>query len=494
MTTDASALSRPGARPLRFHAWAVAALTLTALSGCAGQAERPEDAARSYAHWPDPFETMASGPAQTAAVCARAKDHVIRDVFCGGNAPTFTSLVALQAALGVDASRAKDLTQIVLPDFVNISITGHSTALAARSVSAINPRVIAMRMDLAKPVRYVAAAYARGEQFLELAVNDRSDNSLQLYVLSFRNACNSQPEGCSAADLLTPAVESGWTDTTLYDEDDFKNTVLDCLPCHQPGGPGTTKFLRMQEYDSPWTHWFSPNSEGGRALLADFVAAHGDESYAGYPAALLRASDPMTISTLVTLSIGTQPNVFHSAAIEYEVKMSSAELGGDQPMDNAIPGQSNTWRQAYDEARRGRAIAVPYHNVKVTDPAKLTNMTQAYQRFQRGETPDELLPDIRDVFPEDPLLLAQMGLGTEPGLDGNGVLLQSCSQCHNPLLDQTLSRARFRADLVDVDRRTKDLAITRMSLPPEDPRAMPPARLRVLSDEARQLAIDVLRR
>jgi hypothetical protein len=474
MTFQTSLLARLGA--------------LLTLLGCAAPTQ--PSAGPAYANWPDPFETMARGPAQTAAVCARAKDHVVREVFCSGAAPSFTSLVELQTALGVDAAQAKEVTQIALPSFVNISVTGHSTALATRSVSAINPRVIAMRIDGLRPVHYVTAAFARGEQFVELAVNDRTDNSLQLYVVSFQNACNRQPDGCSTADLLTPAVETGWTETTLYDEEDFKNTVMDCLPCHQPGGPGTTKFLRMQEYDAPWTHWFSPNSEGGRALFADFVAAHGDEPYAGYPAALLEKADPLTISTLVTLSIGTQPNVFHSAAIENEVKMSSAALGGNQPFDNSIPGQSSTWRLAYDEALRGRAIAFPYHNVKVTDPVKLANMTSAYQSFQRE---DGALPDIRAVFPDDPAALAHMGLSTEPGLDGRGVLLQSCSQCHNPTLDQTLTRARFRADLVGVDRATKDEAIMRLSLPPDDPRAMPPARLRVLSDEARQLAIGALR-
>jgi hypothetical protein len=58
------------------------------------------------------------------------------------------------------------------------------------------------------------------------------------------------------------------------------------------------------------------------------------------------------------------------------------------------------------------------------------------------------------VFPDDPLLLAHMGAGTEPGLSGEAVLVQACSQCHNARLDQ-------------------------------NPLAMPPSRLRVLTPEAR---------
>jgi mono/diheme cytochrome c family protein len=79
-------------------------------------------------------------------------------------------------------------------------------------------------------------------------------------------------------------------------------------------------------------------------------------------------------------------------------------------------------------------------------------------------------------------------------MDGASVLVQACAQCHNPLLDPTLSRARFRADLQGMDRAAKDRAIQRLQLPEDDPFAMPPARLRALSAEARARAIEALRR
>jgi hypothetical protein len=103
------------------------------------------------------------------------------------------------------------------------------------------------------------------------------------------------------------------------------------------------------------------------------------------------------------------------------------------------------------------------------------------------------LPDLRDVFPDDAMRLSEMGVGTDPRLDGPALLIQTCSQCHNSSLDQSLTRARFRPDLAAMSREEKDVAIARMMLPPSDPLAMPPLRLRVMTRAARQLAIDALR-
>ena len=104
------------------------------------------------------------------------------------------------------------------------------------------------------------------------------------------------------------------------------------------------------------------------------------------------------------------------------------------------------------------------------------------------------MPDIRDVLPDGPKRLAAMGMMTEPGLSGEEVLLQACAQCHNGKLDQTVSRARFRADLVGMDRAAKDRAIARLMLPESEPLAMPPAKLRRLTPEARSRAIAALER
>jgi hypothetical protein len=250
----------------------------------------------------------------------------------------------------------------------------------------------------------------------------------------------------------------------------------------------------MQEFDFPWTHWFYKNTDGGSALIDDYDAAKGEESIAKLPRDRIDYSPPGGLQLLVGSRNHDQPNPFDSEAIEREVRESAAQSGGNQPIDNRIAGVSPTWREAYERAQRGESIPVPYHDVKITDPEKLARMTEAYRAYRRGDLAREDLPDIRDVFPDDPQRLAEMGIMTEPGLSGEAVLIQACSQCHNDRLDQTQSRARFRANLEGMSRTQKDLAIQRLSLPANDIHAMPPARLRTLSDEARKRAIEALQR
>ncbi|MEY4582917.1 MAG: hypothetical protein RL701_7620, partial [Pseudomonadota bacterium] len=253
--------------------------------------------------------------------------------------------------------------------------------------------------------------------------------------------------------------------------------------------------VRMQEFETPWTHWFFQGSRGGKALIADYLAAKTGEELAGLPALSIEYSTPSSLNIFASYAGSPQqPNMFDSLTIESEVVASAALSGGNQPEDNSVPGVSPTWRALYERAQRGEAIPVPYHDVKVTDPAKLARMTEAYQAYRRGELPRDQLPDLRDVFPDDPQRLAAMGLATEPGLGGEAVLMQACSQCHHERLDPELSRARFRADLQGMSRAEKDLAIVRLQLPAHDALAMPPARLRVLSAEAREHALEVLRR
>jgi mono/diheme cytochrome c family protein len=453
-----------------------------------------------YASWPDPLETMPRGQEQVARVCARPGQDIVRDALCAG-LPAPTSLSELQARVGLGSDQIGTVNAVKTGDMRAISISAHSTALGRRSVSAINPRLIAVHVSFTPSTaigpknlgtRMHALAFARGEQFAEIVASDLAEKRFNFYVLGFRQVCNEQVGGCKASDLLTEAVESNWTEVSLYDESDLANTVMDCATCHQPNGPDTPKLLRMQEIDSPWTHWLSPNTEGGKALLDDYMAAHGDETYAGMPATHIAKTDPNSLATMVFLATSTQPNKFDSLLIEREVMQSSAAMGGSQPADNSIPGMSAIWRSTFDAATRGEAIAVPYFNVKVSDASKLAAMTAAYQAFRAGELTAAQLPDVRDVFPDDPERLAEMGIGTQPGLTGTGVLMAACAQCHNERLDQSVSRARFRADLVGMSRAEKDLAITRLLLPPEHALAMPPARLRQLTPEARDRAIETL--
>jgi hypothetical protein len=454
---------------------------LAALCSCAAGDDEP--AAPTYR---EP-KALRVGKAQRDALCGRKRSDLVTDLFCADDEPSIDSLAQLRAAL--------DLVTFGGMAEEGFAITGHSTSLVSRSVSAINPRIIYMRPPGVRGGELISMAFARGEQFTELVVRDRVSSQLTFYLVTFTQACNDAEGGCLPGDLLTEAVETDWKRLDVYIEDDLVNTPLDCLVCHQPDGPGTPKLLRMQELAPPWNHWFFNLSEGGHAIMDDYLAAKGDEPFAGVAGREVYESNPgLLSSTLFFLGSGQQPNAFVSADIEREVIASAAAKGGNQPMDNSVPGESPTWNAIYERARRGEAISVPYHDVKVTDPVKLARMTQAYTDYREGRITRAELPDIRDVYPDDPTLLARMGFATEPGLKGKDLLLQACAQCHNDRLDQTVSRARFNVDLQGLSQQQKELAAARIMMSPDNPGVMPPARFRSLSDEAKAELIDHIMR
>jgi hypothetical protein len=297
----------------------------------------------------------------------------------------------------------------------------------------------------------------------------------------FTRKCNDSPAGCGPGETLTPSVESGWRTVTVYDDEDLKNTVFDCRACHQSGGPGTRKFLRMQERRAPWTHWLrnNQNEPGGVALLKDFLAAHGDEDYAGIPADLITTprSDPLVLEALVdNNSLSPQPNEFNGSRIEREM---------------AQGGQSPTWAQLYQNFLTGRDIPVPYHNIRVTDPSKLSAMTDSYRAVLAGQKPAAQLPDIRDVLDDNGK--ADMGLRPQPGSTGQSILVQMCQRCHNDQLDPSLSRARFDVtQLATMTAAQKMTAVNRLKMPKDSPLVMPPLRAGELSADEIDTAVQFL--
>jgi hypothetical protein len=252
----------------------------------------------------------------------------------------------------------------------------------------------------------------------------------------------------------------------LYQDTDIKNTVFDCLQCHQTGGPGTPKALRMQELQNPWGHFFRNNRANGQVMLADYSAAHpAAEAYAGIPGAAITNSDPAQLEGLVeNQGFKAQPNEFIT----------------NQILDK---GASATWLALYDNAKAGKDIPPPYHENRVTDPTKLANATAAYKAASAG-TP--LTMDIRDVFLDSALadLTFRPAADLVTAKNGDGILVQICQQCHNPSLDQTLSRARFDVTkLATMDPAEKQKAIHRLNLGSDVFRRMPPTRFRTLSPD-----------
>jgi hypothetical protein len=431
-----------------------------------------------HPHFPDDADRV------TRAFC--------QDLKPGGRMPTPGSLAELQGLLGLDfkAPGGGNGTS-ANPAF---ALTGHSSSLVARFVSAINPRAIVFTpppADGSKATDYAILAFTRGEQFAEVAVHDPTLDQLNFYLVFFAQACNAAPPGCTAGDLLTPRVEAGWQGVRVYESSTALNdTIGDCLECHQPDRNGP-KMLRMQEDSDPFTHFFSRNTAGGRALLDDFHAAHGqDENYGPIPAALIDQSDPAKLAALLAAAgFAQQPNAFDSRSIEAEVS-ASAPL---EPVVNDPPGRSATWQAAYDRAVTGGAIAVPYHDVKISDPARLARMTAAYQQLRSGQLEAPQLPDIRQVFLDAGL--RDMGFAPKAGQGGRALLVNMCQQCHNPGLDPTISRARFDVTkLGELSRAEKDVAIARLLADDSSRLKMPPVLLRTVTDDERDQMVAELRR
>lgn len=442
----------------------------------------PDAVPALFLRLPDPVATLPRGESQRAIFCERGGADAVTDIFCGESAPRISGLADLLALLRVNPS--------AYVGAAGFSIAGHSTSLSKRLVSAINPRVIFMHTEYgAAPL--LAVAFTRGETIVEIVTRNRATKELQFYVVSFTLRCNESGAECSPGDLLTPAIERDWQRVDVYGEEDLKNTPLDCRTCHQPSGPAAPKLLRMQELETPWTHWFDEQTRGGRALLEDYYAAHGDEPLAGIPGALVKQGRASVLAAFVSVGGSkVQPNQFLTAGIENDVE----SVAPDQPADNRVRGQSEVWRPLYEAAQRGQAIPVPYHDVKITDPGKLSAMQEAYRQYLAGTLPRSALPDIRDVLPDDPVALAEMGFSVDERLDDELLLSAACGLCHNARLDQNLSRARFHTELARLSADEKKLAIERLKLPGHDPLAMPPRRIHDLSDAVRDRLIALLRR
>jgi len=448
----------------------------------------------------DPFAGFQVGAAQISDMCGRIatlnRDDVVRDTFCGTNPAQINSLAELQSALGLTfnnptANGRRNNGANGNPSF---AITGHSTSLVAHEVNAINPRAIIFTANRTgrrggapnAPPGFVATGFVRGDLLVEIIAADRVTNELGFYLARFTVPCN-ETNSCTPGDLLTPAVESNWTSFTIYDEINLSNTIIDCLHCHQPNGPGTTKILRMQELENPWSHWFRSN-RASRVLIDDFFAARGTtESYAGIPANLISASDPRLLENLVRgAGFRQQPNEFDSRRIQREVRDSSPQ----QPADNTVPGVSTTWEALNQQTILANEIAVPYHDIKVTDPVVISEFIQAYQNLQAGGLSVDALPDLRDAF--YPAQLREIGFKVTAGLNAPDILSQACGQCHNSSLSQDISRARFNIDLsamsdlnggvlIEAERDMEiGSAINRLQLTQEDIRLMPPKGFRKL--------------
>lgn len=471
------------------------------------------------------FDHLPSGQSQLTQLCSRPGTDKIREVFCVDNPPVITNLKQFVEAMGlgfvIPFSEGGQVAQGGNP---GIAITGHSSSLVARNVNQINPRVIYYTSPIGitreadgRLPRMAFLGFVRGEQFVEFASNSDDDrDKLSFFLVRFQQACNAD-HSCSVGHLLSPAIERDWTGITIYEDEDIKNTAVDCQRCHQPDGPSSAKMLRLQEFKVNWTHFFRnkgpsnlalqqnpgidfegplvngptfiPGLEGGLALLNDFHKAHGyEEDYGAVPADYIPESAPIFLEDIIKFKgdRDRQVNEYNGLIIEQEI----LALNPFQPGDNSVPGKSPTWEKLFDNYLYGNVIAPPYHDVKVTDPVKLAILSEKYRQFVDGEITADEIPDIRDAFLDSQAW--KMGFAAKPGLDGQGIITQLCSTCHNGKLDQTISRARFDADLTQMTMEQRATAAQRLQLPDDHLLKMPPIGSSSLTDEEIDLVVETL--
>ena len=128
----------------------------------------------------------------------------------------------------------------------------------------------------------------------------------------------------------------------------------------------------------------------------------------------------------------------------------------------------------------------------MTDVDKQNKAAEAYAQYRAGDLSADELPSLADIFPDDPSVRARIGLQTEPGATPEETLIQACGTCHNDVLDQSLSRARFNINLWKLDKAEIKVAIERIKRKSSEVGVMPPPEARQLDSHARKKLLEYL--
>jgi hypothetical protein len=401
---------------------------------------------------------------EAPALCTRSGSDAVRDLFCRDEPASIHDLAGLESGLGLAFSTRADAGAgyyVPAPNSAYLVLLADSTSLSGALVSPINPRAIVITED-------TALAFTRGVQQVELASRDRDSHAFNFYLLRFEQACTAAAGGCGPIDRYTDRVESSWTRLGLEDAEDLENTPDDCRACHQRGVDHP--LLLMRELNGPWTHFLGIDNDGvdeppepsAGDLMRDFLAAHDGERFAAVDPEIVRSSQAFTLRHFVD---DYQPLIFDSLAIQRErwPKRDGGYAGE--------PQRSATWDAGYAAFKRGEQLALPFYAPRTSDPAKQQRLTAAYQRYRAGAAS---LPELADIFPDDPQQRAEIGLQVEPSATPAEMLVQACGPCHNDVLDQALSRARFNIALSRLGAAERETAIARLAAVGGSAGAMPP--------------------
>jgi hypothetical protein len=457
-------------------------------AGCGD--DRPQPAA--YAVSPGDVERawldrVGSGPAQTAAACAYGPVDPVARALCATPSPAVTGLADLYRVLGLgpdNGGRAAAAT--------------HSLGLAARTVSALNPRVVAFpRYSPLDDDRIAAAAFSRGEPFVELVGYDPGARAFNFYLLTFRPACG---DACAPADLLTDRLESGWRGWTLYADRDLEETPLDCTSCHRPDGAGAPQRLLMRQVDGPWMHWGDfrgvmpptacDDGAGGTTIADGTIAADGAD--------LLRAIDGplgrhggVAVADLVAAPSGYDLSSFLYYAAGHadgagDIPCLSPDCPFSEPApfpsqailcDRLVTGRADVAGGAWDRYRaaaRLRGFPVPYFDPDVVDPAARAVVADDFAAFLATAEGDAFTT-LAGLISAD----ASRAIGFVPGEEetADAILRSQCARCHDGRADARLARSRFDATALDhLDAAGAAEVVRRVTSPRNAPDRMPPLR------------------
>ena len=385
-------------------------------------------------------------------------------------------------------------------------------------MSALNPRVFVFPPY--SPLdgnRIAVAAFSRGEPFVEMVGYDLAANDFNFYLLAFRPGCRDGGRACTAGDLLTERLETGWAGWALYADRDLADTPLDCTSCHRPDGAGGRRRLLMRQMDGPWMHWgdfrgvASPtactDATGAPAVVDGTIRADGVDllrqvdgpggRHGGVAVAdLVTARSGYDLSSFIFYAAGQADGVGDVPCLAPECPFSEPDPFPSQAVlcDRLRAGRADVAGGTWDDYRREarpRGVAVPYFDPDILDPSARARLAADFGGFLTA-------PDASDAFTKlssliDANVARAIGFLPDDGDPPESVLRGMCARCHDDATDTRLGRGRFNAAALDrLDAARAREALRRISLPRTSPDRMPPLRAGELSDAALARVADFL--
>lgn len=476
------------------------ALMLVPLIGVLGGGACGDDRATGFAVSPGNVEhawldRVGTGPAQTAAACGRGAGDPIARALCASPPPTIRGLADLYRALQLAPGSGGD----------RVAVTTHSLGLAARTVSALNPRVVVFpRYSPLDDQRIAAVAFSRGEPFVEMVGYDTLANDFNFYLLAFQPGCG---DGCTPADLMTERLEGGWGGWTLYADRDLEDTPLDCTSCHRPDGAGARQRLLMRQVDGPWMHWgdfrgVTPpttctDAAGATTVVDGTIAADGADllnqidgaggRHAGVAVAdLIAAQSGYDLSSFLYYAAGYADGSGDIPCQPPDCPFSEPNPFPSEPIlcDRLLTGRADSAGGAWDlyrAAARARGLPVPYFDPDVVDPSVRREVAPNFPAFVAAG--DDAFTRLSSVINED--TARAIGFVADDAQPADAILQAMCARCHDDRTDARLARSRFNAVALDrLDAAGAAEVVRRISLPRTSPDRMPPLRAGELRDQA----------